>query len=222
MNLTARSAAATAAGLAATMLATPAFAAAEPTPPPTAAQITVDAVTSGGGGCASPNRTVTAVNNDGTIAIRYPAIDILAGAIYNQPDGGHIFKNLARANCAVTLQLTPPVGYTYAVIRADGTGYATVPAGSTATASATYKFAGETASSTAKATFDGPVYDTFTYSDQPAEPNWAKCDESRGLNVNLAGVVNHRDGDKSETSWLELGGLDDTLFSLKLGIKPCS
>jgi len=203
-----------AAGIAASLLGAPAMAATD--------GLAISDLIAGGTGCpkTGPYQVSAHLLGD-NLVVDFPAFDVLAGTVYSNNDGTGTFRTTARGNCAVSIKVTPPAGFAFAATDVTSRGYATLATGANASAIATVNLAGDDATGTARTDLKGPFYNSFTLAGKIDEPRYSKCGEATRMTVDTMAAINHGTAEKSATSWVENGGRDDKLVSVKLGLKAC-
>ncbi|GGK41265.1 hypothetical protein GCM10010124_37650 [Pilimelia terevasa] len=194
--------------LASAALAVPAHAAAAEDPP----EVVVSEVVANGTGCGADARPLVHLENRSRrLTIEYPALYTQAGQV-PQDNGTRPWVPRANRNCQVNLKLSYPAGWTFAVTRVGGMGYADLAERTTAKSIGTYYFAGMTETGEFQSALTGPLTDTYSYLDGVGSPNWSECGKTRALNVNARIQV---DASKADRQSLSEMTLDATVANLE-------
>ncbi|MEU7907424.1 DUF4360 domain-containing protein [Actinoplanes sp. NPDC049118] len=140
--------------------------------------VAVEVVAVNGSGCPAAEGTAT-VSPDGTlIEVEATAYLAWAGGAATPPD--------SRKNCQLSLHVTRPAGWTYAIVRASSSGFAYLPEGATGTTRISLYFQGMSPTTMLTTTFDAPMASTWRTADTvaPDRLTFAPCDTERNLNIN--------------------------------------
>jgi hypothetical protein len=154
----------------------PVEAAAEAAAPPT--RITVDVLTVNGSGCPAGTAAVSAASDNSTFTVMYSDYLAQVGVGASPTD--------FRKNCQLGLRVNVPSGFTYAIAKAEYSGFAHLARGATGLQQANYYFQADSTNHFARHTFAGPYSDFWQTTDQTdvASLVYAPCGQSRILNVN--------------------------------------
>jgi hypothetical protein len=199
-------------GLAATLAATPAHAAALdltlPVPPPSD-KIVIDVVTVNGSGCPAGTAAIAMSTDNTAFTVTYSNYMALVGV-------GSISTDF-RKNCQLNLIVHVPTGFTFAITSVEYRGYASIAAGATATERANYYFQGQTATAYTSHTFSGAYDQDWLTSDEVpiAALVWSPCGVQRNLNINTelrvaAGTSNT----KTTTSFITMDSTDGEINTI--------
>jgi hypothetical protein len=172
--------------------------------------ITVEVVANNGSGCAPGTATVYANANKTGFRVRYS--DFLAEA------GGSAATTDRRKNCQMSILVTVPAGWTFAIASADFRGRARLYAGATGLHRTNYYWQGSSQSATAEQEFAGPLHGFWATGDVAPVLSYSDCGAQRILNVNTelrvdAGTSTGR----SSMSMRAAEGDVDTLFNIQWG-----
>ena len=142
--------------------------------------LAVDVVTVNGSGCPAGTATVVATSDNSTFVVTYSAYTAQVGVDAKPTD--------IRKNCQLSLRVTPPQGFTYAVTRVDYGGWAHLEAGASATAGASYYFQGSSATGYTSHDLTGTLDGAWQAEDTSGTPGLASlgsppCGAQRNLNV---------------------------------------
>ena len=110
--------------------------------------VRIDSLTYGGSGC--PQGTVAAAFSPDRTSFTL----IFDSFVAYSGQGVPITQN--RRNCQVNTAISFPQGWSYSILSVDYRGYASLPAGVTATQKATYYFSGEQNQVSSESNFYGP------------------------------------------------------------------
>lgn len=190
-------------------LSTPAHAAA-PGDRPLAAvpdgNITVDVVAANGSGCAPGTATVIANADRTGFRVRYR--DFVAEA------GGTAEATDRRKNCQVSVVVSVPAGWTFAIAEADYRGRVRLSAGATGLHRTNYYWQGSSRGDSTEETFDGPLSGQWNAKDVAADLVYVPCAEKRVLNINTElRVEAGSSAARSSMSMTSSEGDLDTLFN---------
>lgn len=143
-----------------------------------APEFTVTVATANGSGCPGATATAEVQPDDSSFTVDFDGYFAWAG--------GDAPATAFRRNCQFSFQISGPEGLTYAVDRADYSGFALLSAGVTGLQSTRYYFQGSSATAVASQTFTGPFADSWEVSNTfgPATRVYAPCGAERNLNVN--------------------------------------
>ena len=119
--------------------------------PPDPSTTYIKSLTYGGTGC--PQGTVA-----GALAPDLKSFTLIFDSFIASSGPGSKPKDLYKS-CQINVNMVYPPGFTYSIVSLDYRGYASLPAGVTATQEAYYYFAGQTAQTKSSSTFKGP-YDS--------------------------------------------------------------
>jgi hypothetical protein len=99
-----------------------------------------------------------------------------------------------RKNCAVTVKLRFPQGWSYSIYTVDYRGYIDLQRGATGTQSARYWFSGDGRTGSAATNFYGPRTGDYTIRDRMFfnQTIWSPCGAMRDLVINSAVQVDNR------------------------------
>ncbi|MFJ9774344.1 DUF4360 domain-containing protein [Kitasatospora sp. NPDC101157] len=208
--------------LAATSVATslfgsPAFADSLPLPPPPPQdRIVIDSVTANGTGCPTGTSAV-AVSPDGTaFTVTYSNYIAQIGPGTSPAD--------ARKDCQLSLRVHAPGGYTYAVVSAGYSGFASLAAGASATQRAGYRFQGDPRTTTSNHHFKGPFDNNWRTTDTVpvAALVFAPCGEERSLDITTELQIDRGTSSPSATSFMEMDSTDGRITTVyRLALQRC-
>jgi hypothetical protein len=142
--------------------------------------LAVDVVTVNGSGCPAGTATVIASSDSSTFVVTYSSYTAQVGVGAKPTD--------IRKNCQLSLRITPPQGFTYAVTRVDYGGWAHLEAGASATAGASYYFQGGSATGYTSHGLGSPLDGAWQAADTSDTPGLASlgsppCGAQRNLNI---------------------------------------
>ncbi|WP_242883426.1 DUF4360 domain-containing protein [Actinomadura litoris] len=130
---------------------------------------------------------------------------------YLAQSGGSSLPIDARKNCQVRLKMNVPPGFTYAVTKANYTGWAQLQDGASATHKGSYYFQGIRAAR--KTTFElaGPFEDDWYFTDTtlPHQVVWRPCGEDRDLWLDTEFRVNQGTSDPAVVNFIAADSLSD-------------
>lgn len=174
-------------------------------------EITVEMLSYNGSGCP-PDTAVVAVTPDATaFTVTYSHYLARVGADSRPGE--------FRRNCQLSVDVTVPAGFTYAVVRADYRGYGYLEPGATALQKASYYFQGVPDTVATERRFAGPMDDTWNVSEETEFPVYAPCEETRFLNINTELRVNAGSSDPERLSMMAMDSEDhdiETTYHLDL------
>jgi hypothetical protein len=161
---------------------------------PPAEAVVIDIVSAHGSGCR-PGTTFVNVPPDSV------AFTVIYGEYVAKVGVGATLTDF-RKNCQLTVQVHVPEGYTYAVSRADYSGYASLAAGATGVQRASYYFQSTPNTDIQAHSFTGPFEDYWQTSDETdlAALVFHPCGELRNLNINTDLRVNVGTSDPTTTT----------------------
>jgi len=170
---------------------------------PPAHSVSISGVIFGGTGCTK-NDTSLAMSDDGqTMTLIHDAFVVEAGRIVN-PNGSVAFKSNNRKNCAVSLQLNYPQGFSFVVAHATFRGFADIAKGATGIQTTTYNWAGHTETAKGQSKQAGPFMNTYSYSDEVQDLAYSDCNGKSRLTYNAQVAVNAGTADRTLTSYMTL------------------
>jgi len=146
--------------------------------PPPSEPVVVD-ITASGTGCLAGGGTIAV-----TVAPDNTAFTVTYGPVVAQVGVGAQSVDF-RKTCLLSLFVHAPPGFTYAVDSADYGGFASLAAGSTATARTTYSFQGQSSTGVVVHSLAGPFLDSWQFHDafDLAALQFAPCSAQRNLNI---------------------------------------
>lgn len=138
----------------------------------------VEVVTVNGSGCPEGSVDVGRAR-DGSISLRYEEFLARTG------EGASVLD--FRKNCALSLQVDGPDGYSFAVRGVDHQGVAYLQDGVTGLLRTNYYIQGSTEDSTQEETFEGPYASLVSATENLStdELVWTPCGEERNININI-------------------------------------
>ncbi len=145
-------------------------------PPRGTVQIeSVDAI---GTGCP-PETFITTISED-QLAFT------LAYSEYTAEEGEGVPRTEARKNCNIILNITYPVGFTFAILAIDFRGFADLDEETVGTVAAQYFFQGQVPQVEFEQEIFGPFFDNYELRDEIATINaqFGQCGGGRALNIN--------------------------------------
>jgi len=130
--------------------------------------VTLRILSANGSGCPAGSSVSATVPSQEAFTVSYSQFKVLGGD----------YKN-----CLLTMQVTPPAGWTYAVYSVDNRGYAILDAGARARIQNNSWFTGFSWTLTTDGTINGP-YDDFWQTTNAGPLLFAPCNRSANLNIN--------------------------------------
>ncbi|MFH9350393.1 DUF4360 domain-containing protein [Kitasatospora sp. NPDC017646] len=204
-------------GVATSLFSSPAFAGGlPPLPPQPQDRIVIDGVTADGTGCPTGTAAV-AVSPDGTaFTVTYSKYIAQIGPGTSPTD--------AQKDCRLSLRVHAPGGYTYAVVSAGYSGFASLAPGASATQRASYHFQGDPRTTTSNHHFKGPFDNNWQTTDTVpvAALVFAPCGEERSLGINTELRVEQGTSSPSATSVMEMDSTDGRINTVyRLALRRC-
>ena len=146
--------------------------------PPPSDKIVVDVITVNGTGCPAGTAAVAVAPDNTAFTVTYSAYTAQVGVGAAPTD--------IRKNCQLSVLVHVPSGFTYAVVKTVFCGFASFANGATATQRANYYFQGQSATSYASHTYNGPMGDDWIATDLVPVQSlvWSPCGAQRNLNIN--------------------------------------
>lgn len=138
--------------------------------------ITIQVLTANGSGCPAGTATVRPKSDRTGFTVSYSDFEAAVGPSADPTD--------IRKNCQLSLLVTIPQGFTYAVSRAVYSGYLSLAAGASALNRTNYYLQGSSSNNYVDHTFSGPSTGRWSVTDTAAEPVYAPCSTQQILNVN--------------------------------------
>jgi hypothetical protein len=137
--------------------------------------VSIDVLTVDGTGCPAGTATASVSPDNEAVTVNFSAYLALAGRGATEAD--------ASKNCALSLRVNAPQGFTYAVAKSDHRGYARLEPGALGALRVSYGFEGSTRAVHVDHMFTGPLDDGWQESGQVADDAlvFAPC----GLRPNL-------------------------------------
>ena len=172
--------------------------------------ITVEVVANNGSGCAPGTASVYATANRTGFRVRYS--DFVAEA------GGSSATIDRRKNCQMSILVTVPAGWTFAIASVDYRGRARLQSGASGLHRTNYYWQGSSHSVTSEQEYAGPFNGFWSTQDVAPVLSYSECGAQRILNVNTelrvdAGTSTSR----SSMSMRSTEGDVDTLFNIQWG-----
>jgi hypothetical protein len=170
--------------------------------------ITVQVVANNGSGCAPGTASVHADANKTGFRIRYS--DFLAEA------GGSAAVTDRRKNCQMSVLVTVPAGWTFAIASVNYRGRARLNSGASGLHRTTYYWQGSSRSESTEQEFTGPFHGFWSSHDVAPVLIYSPCGDERILNVNTELRVDA--GGSTSRSSLSLRSAEgdvDTLFNIE-------
>ncbi|MGW2207428.1 DUF4360 domain-containing protein [Streptomyces sp. NPDC001774] len=178
-------------------------------------KIVIQVATVNGSGCREGSAAVAVAPDSTAFTVTYS--DYLAQA------GGSSLPTDYRKNCQLNLRVHVPTGFTYAIVRADYRGYASLQRGAYGQERANYYFQGMPQTVQRTHQFNGPLDDNWQSSDvtEVSQLVWAPCGEQRNFNINTELRVNQ--GSLSRlTSFMTMDSTDASVSTMyRLAWKQC-
>ncbi len=200
-------------GVATSLFGSPAFAG---SPPPPQDRIVIDGVTASGTGCPT-GTAAAAVSPDGTaFTVTYSSYLAQIGPGASPAD--------AQKDCRLSLQVHAPGGFTYAVVSAGYSGFASLAPGASATQRASYHFQGDPRTTTSNHHFKGPFDNTWRTNDTVPVTAvvFAPCGEERRLDINTELQVAQGTSSPSATSFMEMDSTDGRISTVyRVALQRC-
>jgi Domain of unknown function (DUF4360) len=166
----------------------------------------IQVVTYEGDGCT----TATPVITDDKEAFTLIFDDFITSV---QPGGARKTKR----KCKVTLQVTVPKGWTYALSSVDFRGYAMLEAGVSARQLNTYHIQGEGPERSVSLDTRGPLDDTFAVRDvggPVVQPQFARCGKGKFVKITTDVTVERPPGDNVSSGFLALDSVDGQVYHM--------
>jgi hypothetical protein len=140
--------------------------------------VSVTVVTANGSGCPGTDATAHVLPDGTSFTIDFSGFYASAG--------GGAPVTAFRRNCQFAIQVSQPDGRTYAVEKAEYSGYALLRSGMTGLQATRYYFQGRSETTVASREIAGPFSGTWATTETfaPDEQQFAPCDSTRNLNVN--------------------------------------
>ncbi|WP_255949285.1 DUF4360 domain-containing protein [Streptomyces odontomachi] len=175
--------------------------AAETTVPSQRIEMSINTVN--GSGCPAGTAAVAASADNTAFTVTYS--DYLAQA------GGGTSATESRKNCQLSLNVSVPQGFTYAIASADYRGYAYLGSGASLVQKASYYFMGSSETSSSTHQINGPLDDNWHTNDSTnyADLVWAPCGVTRNFNINTELRVSA--GSSGETSFATMDSTDGSV-----------
>jgi len=169
----------------------------EPAGPPPG-KVTIEPQTVNGSGCPAGSTDVLAHPDNTSFSVTYSQYLAQVGP-QSQPTD-------FRQNCQISLRVSYPQGYTFAIHKVDYYGFAHLQAGARGMEQASFYFQGSPQTERRSHTFTGPYSDNWRATDVIATEQlvWAPCGMQRNLNINTELRVSAGTSDKSRTSFMTM------------------
>ncbi|GDY28468.1 DUF4360 domain-containing protein [Gandjariella thermophila] len=190
-----------AAGLALSLIVSPAFS----TPPPPD-KIVIDVVTVNGSGCPAGTAAVAVSADNTAFTVTYSKFLAQVGVGAAPTD--------FRKNCQLSLRVHVPQGFTYAIAQADYRGFAHLEKGASALERANYYFQGNSPTAYVNHSFSGPADNDWQTTDRTdvAQLVYQPCGEERNFNINAELRVSAGTSDpKTTTSFITMDSTDGSI-----------
>jgi hypothetical protein len=200
-------------GVAASLLGPSAFGG-NPTPPPD--RIVIDSVAVNGSGCPTGTAAVAVSPDNTAFTVTYSNYLAQVGPGSAPTDN--------RKDCQLKLLVHVPGGYTYAIVSASYSGFASLAPGASATEQASYHFQGHAHPTRSTHHFKGGFTGNWQTTDtvDVAARVFAPCGEERNLNINTELRVDRGTSSPSATSFLEMDSTDGSIKTVyNLAWKKC-
>jgi len=156
---------------------------------PTAEDVYIESITTGGGGCPNPGDVTTEISGDRkSFLMSFDKMNL------DYPPPPKV-KNL---NCVAGIKLHVPQGFQVSLATVTTRGYAYLPHGGKARETSSYFFAGNPLSLNPHSELKGPYDDRYEFIDKVpfASLIWSRCGESSifavntSINLNMIGAPN--------------------------------
>ena len=174
-------------------------------PAPKPSEVYIAGITYGGTGC--PQGTVSAAfsQNRKTVTMIFDQFVAQTGQGLRPTD--------ARKACQINVDLRYPTGWSYSVVKVDYRGYVGIPAGFTALQTATYYFSGQSGQYVSRSSFNGPMYDDYSVTDQIeiSKITWSPCGSVERGNIKAAVELR---GDYSQAGLLTVDSVDNKVTQI--------
>jgi hypothetical protein len=190
-----------AAGLALSLIVSPAFFA-----PPPPDKIVIDVITVNGSGCPAGTAAVAVSADNTAFTVTYSKFLAQVGVGAAPTD--------FRKNCQLSLRVHVPQGFTYAVAQADYRGFAHLEKGASAMERANYYFQGNSPTAYIEHPFSGPFENDWQTTDRTdvAQLVYLPCGEERNVNINAELRVNAGTSDPAKTtSFISMDSTDGNI-----------
>jgi len=207
-------------GMVLSLLAPTSSAQAGPFQAPPPGSIDIRLVTVNGTGCPDARTGLVAVAPDKTaFTVTYRSHHYIAQV------GPATNPTASRVNCQLTMAVHVPQGFTYAIAKADYSGYARLAKSASGLEQASYYFQGQPNTTRRRHQITGPKKGNFAFTDKIAVGAlvWAPCGVDRNVNVNTELRVNAGSSHPSKNpSYLRMGSTDGRIKSkFNLSWKRC-
>lgn len=148
-------------------------------PVPSAEDVYIESITTGGGGCPSPGDVSTTISED-----RKSFLVIFDKMILEYPPGRRV-QNL---NCVAGVKLHVPQGFQVSLATVTTRGYAYLPSGGRARQTSSYFFAGDPLSLNPHSELKGPHDGLYEFTDKVPFSSliWSGCGDSAIFAVNTS------------------------------------
>lgn len=169
--------------------------------------ITATVTTANGSGCNSSTITVIPNGDRSGFRVRYGSFEAEAG--------GNAETTARRRNCQISVRVTVPSGWTFAIAEADYRGRADLHAGATGQHRTNYYWQGSSANHRTEESFTGPLHGSWATRDAAPVLVYAPCETQRILNINTELRVDEgKSSGVSSMSMTASQGDVDTLFNV--------
>jgi uncharacterized protein DUF4360 len=168
--------------------------------------VTFEVIAANGSGC--PSGTATVIGNSDKTGFRIRYSDFVAEA------GGGAEATARRKNCQISVLVSVPAGWTFAIAEANYRGRARLYTGATALQRTNYYWQGSSENSSTEETFAGPLSGYWATKDVAPVLIYTPCADQQVLNVNTELRVDAgASAGRSTMSMRSSEGDVDTLFN---------
>ena len=145
---------------------------------PPAGTVRIESIEAIGSGCP-PGTFVDSISGD-QLAFT------LAYSEYTAEDGPEVPRLEARKNCNIILDITYPIGWTFAIFAVDFRGFADLENNTVGTVAAQYFFQGQSPQIEFERQGFGPIFDNYEIRDEIATivAQFGPCGGGKSLNIN--------------------------------------
>jgi hypothetical protein len=164
--------------------------------------VTVQLVTVNGSGCPAGSVAVAQAPDNTAFTVTYSG--------YTAQTGPGISALELRKNCQLSLLISVPQGFTYAINSADYRGFAYLAKGASAVENANYYFQGSAATVSSPHTIVGPYNNDWQFTDTTATADlvFAPCGVDRNFNINTSLRVARGTSSASSSNFITMDSTD--------------
>ncbi|GGK17682.1 hypothetical protein GCM10010124_07780 [Pilimelia terevasa] len=174
-----------------------------------------------GTGCKKGDTSIIMSNGSKAMDVIFSAFTAQAGAV-PKDNGTTPWVPRANKNCQINLKLSYKSGWTFALTTVTARGFADLSKKTTGKQITTYYFAGMTETGEGTSNLEGPISETYAYSDEIKTPNYSECGKTRAFNMNARVQVDASKSAKDSLSEITLDSKSiDVSTKYYLGWKNC-